>query len=175
MEGSVKMGLFDFFKKGNKTEDTKVELHNPSNGNVIPISEVADPVFSQKMMGDGFGVEPTDGDVYSPVNAEILSIFPTKHALGLKLDNGVDLLIHIGIDTVELEGKPFTVLVEEGDRVTPETLLVKVDLGALKEAGKKDTVIVAFTNMEVVEDYSLTNTGSVKHGELIGEISSVQE
>lgn len=174
MKGSVKMGLFDFFKKGKKTEDNKVNLYNPTNGNVIPISEVADPVFSQKMMGDGFGVDPTDGEVYSPVDAKILSVFPTKHALGLKLDNGVDLLIHIGIDTVELEGKPFTVLVEEGDRVTPETLLVKVDLEALKEAGKKDTVIIAFTNMEVVEDYSLSNTGNVKRGELIGEISSAE-
>lgn len=168
------MGLFSFFKKDKKTEDNKVKLHNPTNGNVIPISEVADPVFSQKMMGDGFGVEPTDGEVYSPVDAKIMSVFPTKHAVGLKLDNGIDLLIHIGIDTVELEGKPFTVLVEEGDRVTPETLLVKVDRDALKEAGKEDTVIIAFTNMEVVEDYTLSNTGDVKQGELIGEISSVE-
>ena len=168
------MGLFNFFKKSKKTENSNVKLYNPINGNVVPISEVADPVFSQKMMGDGFGVDPTDGEVYSPVDAKVLSVFPTKHALGLKLDNGVDLLIHIGIDTVELEGKPFTVLVEEGDRVTPETLLVKVDLHALKEADKKDTVIIAFTNMEVVEDYSLSNTGNIKRGELIGEISSAE-
>ena len=168
------MGLFNFFKKSQKTENNHVKLYNPINGNVVPISEVADPVFSQKMMGDGFGVEPTDGEVYSPVDGKIASVFPTKHALGLKLDNGVDLLIHIGIDTVELEGKPFTVLVEEGDQVTPETLLVKVDLDALKEAGKKDTVIIAFTNMEVVEDYSLSNTGNINRGELIGEISSAE-
>lgn len=168
------MGLFDFFKKDKKTTDNKVKLYNPVNGNIVPISEVTDPVFSQKMMGDGFGVEPTDGEVYSPVDAKVMSVFPTKHALGLKLDNGVDLLIHIGIDTVELEGKPFTVLVEEGDRVTPETLLVKVDLDGLKEAGKEDTVIVAFTNLEVVEDYTLSITGNLKRGELIGEIRSAE-
>lgn len=174
MKGSVKMGLFDFFKKGKKTENNTVQLYNPINGNVVSISEVADPVFSQKMMGDGFGVEPTDGEVYSPVNGEIVSVFPTKHALGLKLTNGVDLLIHIGIDTVELEGTPFTVFVEEGDQVTPETLLVKVDLDALKEADKKDTVIIAFTNMDIVEDYSLSNVGNIKRGELIGEITSAE-
>lgn len=167
------MGIFDIFKKKEKTEEQhNVKLYSPIDGTVTPISEVADPVFSQKMMGDGFGVEPMNGEVYSPVDAKILSVFPTKHALGLKLNNGVDLLIHIGIDTVELEGKPFEVLVEEGEQVTPETLLVKVDLEALKEAGKKDTVIIAFTNMEVVESYNLTATGDMKHGELIGEIST---
>lgn len=167
------MALFDFFKKKEETgkQDT-VELHNPVDGKVIPISEVSDPVFSEKMMGDGFGVEPKNGDIYSPVDAEIISVFPTKHALGLKLSNGVDLLVHIGIDTVELKGKPFEVFVEEGQKVTPETLLVNVDLEALKEAGKEETVIIAFTNMDVVEDYSLSNTGDLARGESIGQITS---
>lgn len=167
------MGLFDFFKKEEETEkQNTVELYNPVDGKVIPISEVSDPVFSEKMMGDGFGVVPKNGDIYSPVHAEIISVFPTKHALGLKLANDVDLLIHIGIDTVELKGKPFEVFVEEGQKVTPETLLVNVDLEALKEAGKEETVIIAFTNMDVVEDYSLSNTGDLARGESIGEISS---
>lgn len=163
------MGLFDFLKK-NKT--TNVELYNPVAGEVIPIEEVADPVFSQKMMGDGFGVEPADGDVYSPVNGEIVSIFPTKHALGLKLENGVELLIHIGVDTVELEGKPFEILVEEGAQVTPDTLLAKVDLDALRESGKKETVIIVFTNMDVVDHYNLSKTGEAARGELIGEVTA---
>lgn len=165
------MGLFDFFKK--KEEPAKqdtVELHNPVEGRVMSITEVSDPVFSEKMMGDGFGVAPANGDVYSPVNGEVMSVFPTKHAIGLKLANDVDLLIHIGIDTVELEGKPFDVLVAEGDQVTPETLLVKVDLEGLKEAAKEDTIIVAFTNMDIVEDYSLANTGELNRGAKIGEI-----
>lgn len=167
------MGLFDFFKGKDKTEQQNtITLYNPVNGKIIPISEVSDPVFSEKMMGDGFGVIPETGEIYSPVDAEIMSVFPTKHAIGLKLANGIDLLIHIGIDTVELEGKPFDILVEESEKVTPETLLVKVDLEALKEAGKEDTVIVAFTNMDIVEDYSLSTTGELKQGQAIGEISA---
>lgn len=171
-ESGIKMGLFNFLKKDDSKKQNNVHLYNPVDGSVIPISEVADPVFSEKMMGDGFGVNPKNGNIYSPVNAKIVSVFPTKHAVGLKLSNDIDLLIHIGIDTVELEGKPFEVLVEEEQEVTPETLLVKVDLDALKEAGKENTVIIAFTNMDIVEDYSLSNTGELGHGELIGEISS---
>lgn len=165
------MGLFDFFKKKEEPikQDT-VELYNPVAGRVMPISEVSDPVFSNKMMGDGFGVAPSNGDIYSPVHGEIISIFPTKHALGLKLTNGVDLLIHIGVDTVELEGKPFEVMVEEGQEVTPDTLLVKVDFEGVKAAGKEDTVIIAFTNMDIVEDYSLSATGEISRGAAIGEI-----
>ena len=167
------MGLFDFFKKKDKKQPVNtVSLYNPVEGKVIPISEVSDPVFSEKMMGDGFAVIPENGEIYSPVDAEIVSVFPTKHALGLKLANGVDLLIHIGIDTVELEGKPFEILVGETEKVTPETLLAKVDLNALKEAGKEDTVIIAFTNMDIVENYSLTTTGEVSRGAAIGEITS---
>lgn len=165
------MGLFDFLKK--KEEPAKqdtVELYNPVAGRVMPISKVSDPVFSNKMMGDGFGVAPTNGDVYSPVHGEIISVFPTKHALGLKLANDVDLLIHIGVDTVELDGKPFEVMVEEGETVTPDTLLVKVDLEGVKAAGKEDTVIIAFTNMDIVEDYTLSNTGELSQGAVIGKI-----
>lgn len=169
------MGIFDFFKKDKKvTLENDIILYNPVNGIVTSINEVADPVFSQKMMGDGFGVQPADGEIYSPVDARIMSVFPTKHALGLKLDNGVDLLLHVGIDTIELDEQPFEVLVEEGEWVTPDTLLMKADLAALKAAGKPDTVIVAFTNMEIVKQYSLSRTGEMNRGEKIGEISSEQ-
>lgn len=166
------MGLFDFLKNNESEKTQNVQLHNPVNGRVMPISEVADPVFSEKMMGDGFGVDPKDGNIYSPVNAKVATVFPTKHAIGLKLSNDIDLLIHIGIDTVELEGKPFEVLVKEGQEVSTDTLLVKVDLDALKEAGKENTVIIAFTNMDIVEDYSLSNTGELERGDRIGEITT---
>lgn len=167
------MGIFNFFRKDKKVRTEKnMKLFNPVNGIVTSINEVADPVFAQKMMGDGFGVQPTDGEIYSPVDAKIMSVFPTKHALGLKLDNGIDLLLHIGVDTIDLEGKPFEILVEEGERVTPDTLLIKADLAALKEAGKPDTIIVVFTNMEIVKQYSLSSTGKMKRGEEIGEISA---
>ena len=163
------MGLF-FFLKGDKNKN--VELYNPVDGDVIPIEEVSDPVFSQKMMGDGFGVEPTNGDVYSPVSGEVVSVFPTKHAIGLKADNGIEVLVHIGVDTVELDGAPFEILVTEGDKVTETTQLAKVDLEALKAAEKPDTVIIVFTNMDDVDNYSLSITGNAVHGDIIGEVSS---
>lgn len=167
------MGIFDFLKgKGNDSKDPKAVLTNPVNGKVIPIEEVEDPVFSQKMMGDGFGVVPSDGDVYSPGTGKVVSVFPTQHAVGLELDNGVEVLVHIGIDTVELEGGPFDTLVKEGDRVTSETLISTVNLEGLNAAGKKDTVIIVFTNMDQVNDFSLNTTGETTKGSEIGSVSS---
>lgn len=167
------MGLFDFLKgKGNETKDSKTVISNLVNGKVIPIDEVDDPVFSQKMMGDGFGVVPSDGDVYSPGTGKVVSVFPTQHAVGLELENGVEVLVHIGIDTVELEGGPFDTLVKEGDSVTPSTKLSTVDLAGLKAAGKENTVIVVFTNMDQVADYKLTTTGETSRGTEIGTVSS---
>ncbi len=163
------MALFDFLKKG---DNKNVELFNPVDGVVIPMEEVSDPVFSQKMMGDGFGVEPDNGKVYSPVAGKVVSVFPTNHALGLELDNGIEVLVHIGVDTVELEGGPFEVHVKEGDKVTGDTLLATVDLEGIKAAGKEDTVIIVFTNMDVVGNYNLTKTGRASRGEVIGELSS---
>ncbi len=163
------MALFDFLKKGNNKD---VELYNPVDGEVIPIEEVADPVFSQKMMGDGFGVQPNNGQVYSPINGKVTSVFPTKHALGLEADNGVEVLVHIGIDTVELEGGPFEIHVSEGDKIAPDTLLASVNLDAVKEAGKGNTVIIVFTNMDAVDNYTLSKTGISNHGETIGEVTS---
>lgn len=163
------MALFDFLKKGNNKD---IELYNPVDGEVIPIEDVADPVFSQKMMGDGFGVNPSNGQIYSPINGKVTSVFPTKHALGLEADNGVEVLVHIGIDTVELEGGPFEIHVKEGDKITSDSLLASVNLDAVREAGKENTVIIVFTNMDSVENYTLSKPGTSNHGELIGEVVS---
>ncbi|MDN6397969.1 MAG: PTS glucose transporter subunit IIA [Alkalibacterium sp.] len=167
------MGIFDFLKgKDNEAKDPKATLVSPVNGKVIPIDEVEDPVFSQKMMGDGFGVAPSDGDVYAPGSGKVVSVFPTQHAVGLELDNGIEVLVHIGIDTVELEGGPFDTLVKEGDKVTTDSKISTVDLDGLKEAGRKDTVIVVFTNMDQVDDYSLNTTGETTRGSEIGTVAS---
>ncbi|MDN6327251.1 MAG: PTS glucose transporter subunit IIA [Alkalibacterium sp.] len=167
------MGIFDFLKgKDNEAKDPKATLVSPVNGKVIPIEEVEDPVFSQKMMGDGFGVAPSDGDVYAPGSGKVVSVFPTQHAVGLELDNGIEVLVHIGIDTVELEGGPFDTLVKEGDKVTTDSKISTVDLDGLKEAGRKDTVIVVFTNMDQVDDYSLNTTGETTRGSEIGSVAS---
>ncbi|MDZ7834719.1 MAG: PTS glucose transporter subunit IIA [Alkalibacterium sp.] len=167
------MGVFDFLKgKGNEAKEPKATLVSPVSGKVIPIEDVEDPVFSQKMMGDGFGVVPSDGDIYSPGSGKVVSVFPTQHAVGLELDNGVEVLVHIGIDTVELEGGPFDTLVKEGDTVTHETKISTVNLKGLEEAGKKDTVIIVFTNMDQVDDYSLNTTGETTRGTEIGTVTS---
>lgn len=97
------MGMFDFLKKDSKKDESAAaKLFAPANGTVVSIEEVADPVFSQKMMGDGYAVIPTDGKIYSPVTGKVVSVFPTKHAVGIELPNGVEILLHMGLDTVEL-------------------------------------------------------------------------
>ncbi|MFC0362233.1 PTS transporter subunit IIBC [Enterococcus canintestini] len=138
---------------------------NVADGNVKPISAVNDPVFSQKMMGDGFGVEPQNGTVYAPVSGTVTSVFPTKHALGLLTDNGLEVLVHMGIDTVDLKGAPFTVKVKDGDKVSAGDVIAQMDLNGIKAANKQTTIIVAFTNAEEIQTVTLTKTG-----ELAGKI-----
>ena len=130
-----------------------------ADGEVIPITEVNDPVFSQKMMGDGFAVEPENGNVYSPVSGLVTSVFPTKHAVGLLTDNGLEVLVHVGLDTVALNGAPFSAKVSDGQRVEAGDLLLVADLDAIKTAGRETTIIVAFTNTAEIKSVSLDNIG----------------
>lgn len=148
-----------------------VDLVAVANGEVIAIEAVADPVFSGKMMGDGFAVEPTDGTIVSPVNGTIKSVFPTKHAIGIETKEGVEVLVHMGIDTVSLEGKPFSVKVKEGDQVKAGQVLAQVDLEALQQADKKATMIVVFTNMDKIQAFELTQKGNQQAGNTIGTLS----
>ncbi len=92
-------------------------IFSPISGEIIPLSDVQDKTFSDKLIGDGVAIIPSEGKVYAPFDGKITNIFPTKHAIGLKSDEGVELLIHIGLDTVELKGQGFISHVEEGDRV----------------------------------------------------------
>ena len=132
-----------------------------ADGQVITIENVKDPVFSQKMMGDGFAVEPENGHIVSPVAGKITSIFPTKHALGLVTDNGLEVLVHIGLDTVSLEGKPFEVKVSEGQTVAAGDLLVEADLDAIHEAGRETTTVVVFTNADAIKSVTIQHTGQL--------------
>ena len=136
------------------------EVYSVADGEVIALEQVKDPVFSQKMMGDGFAVEPANGNIVSPVSGTVSSIFPTKHALGLVTEAGLEVLVHIGLDTVSLEGKPFTVHVAEGQKVTAGDLLVTADLDAIREAGRETSTIVVFTNGDVIKSVNLEQTGS---------------
>jgi PTS system trehalose-specific IIC component len=150
--------------------ETKIEpLYAVGDGQVIPLEEVADPVFSQKMMGDGYALVPESKKVYAPVEGTVTSIFATKHALGLLTKAGAEILIHMGLDTVELKGKPFQILVKEGEQVTPQTLLAEMDLDGVKAAGKATDIIVVMTNTEKMVHLDLATTGSVTASQALGE------
>ncbi len=136
------------------------EVYSVADGEVISLEQVKDPVFSQKMMGDGFAVEPANGNIVSPVSGTVSSIFPTKHALGLVTEAGLEVLVHIGLDTVSLEGKPFTVHVAEGQKVAAGDLLVTADLDAIRAAGRETSTIVVFTSGDVIKSVNLEQTGS---------------
>lgn len=154
--------MFKRFKK------KKNEVYCPVNGEVIAIETVNDPVFASKAMGDGFAVEPTDGFVYSPVAGKVTSVFPTKHAIGLVTEDGVEVLVHIGIDTVALNGEGFDILVVEGAAVTAETQLAKVDLAYLRNEQKLTTTMVIFTNLE--DQVLKVQTGTAAAKAVIGNL-----
>ena len=137
------------------------DVHSVADGQVINIEDVKDPVFSQKMMGDGFAVEPENGKIVSPVAGKVTSIFPTKHALGLVTDNGLEVLVHIGLDTVSLEGKPFDVKVTEGQTVAAGDLLVEANLDAIREAGRETSTVVVFTNADAIKSVKVEHTGKL--------------
>ena len=155
-------------KKETVAKDAQAEVVAVANGEVMSITEVNDPVFSGKMMGDGYAVKPADGKIVSPVAGQVKSLFPTKHAIGLETAAGMEVLVHMGIDTVSLEGKPFTLMVKEGDQVEAGQELAQVDLAALAAAGKEDTMIVAFTNVDQVT-FTLDKTGKQTAGTVIGQ------
>ena len=137
------------------------EVYSVADGQVVALEQVKDPVFAQKMMGDGFAVEPANGNIVSPVSGTVSSIFPTKHALGIVTEPGLEVLVHIGLDTVSLEGKPFTVHVAEGQKVAAGDLLVTADLDAIRAAGRETSTVVVFTNGDAIKSVKLEQTGSL--------------
>ena len=153
---------------------TKEDIFAPVEGEVIAIGQVSDPVFSQKMMGDGFAVKPKAQEIYAPVQGKVMSIFETKHAIGIKTPGGAEVLVHMGLDTVELKGAPFEVLVKVGDTVTPDTLLSLMNLGEVLAAGKKTDVVVAFTNTEKIAGFTLNKTGEIAQQTKIGEVEVME-
>ncbi|MGF2053909.1 PTS glucose transporter subunit IIA [Vagococcus fluvialis] len=124
-----------FFKR-------KKVLNSIATGNLIPLNKVADEVFSSKMLGNGFAISEHNGEVYSPLDGTIISIFPTKHAITLTDLKGESVLIHMGIDTVDLKGEGFDIFVTENQKVKKGDKLAKMDISFLKEKGKDSTIII---------------------------------
>ncbi|WP_430882618.1 PTS sugar transporter subunit IIA [Fusibacter sp. JL216-2] len=137
--------MFGIFKKKTLT------LKSPLEGEIIDISNVPDAVFSQKMVGDGFAVKPSNGLVKAPCKGKIAQIFPTNHAFGLVTDEGLEILVHIGIDTVELKGEGFTRMAQVGDEVEEGDTIIQVDLDILKAHDKSSITPVVITTPDKVK------------------------
>ena len=158
--GKKKLTDVDLYGKQNKNE--VLEFVSPVEGKVMELSEVEDKVFSQGIMGNGFAVELTSGTVRAPFSGEVTVVFPTGHAIGMKRADGLEVLIHIGMDTVELNGKGFSLKVKQGDYVSAGDVLVEVDLDYIKSEGKSLVSPVVFPNGQAV---SLKVQGNIKTGQ----------
>jgi glucose PTS system EIICBA or EIICB component len=134
---------------------------SPIQGELKPLSEVPDAVFAEKMMGDGFAIVPSEGTIVSPVNGKVVSLFPTKHAIGILSDSGREILIHVGIDTVKLEGKGFEALVAQDDRIEIGQPLLQVDLDYIKEHATSIITPIIFTNLFEGEEIGINKLGHV--------------
>lgn len=136
--------MFDFLKKKNKNQ----VLGSPVKGKAVPLSEVNDPTFSEGMLGDGAAVIPSEGKIYAPADGEIAMVFGTLHAISLTTEFGAEILIHIGLDTVKMEGEGFTAHVEAGNKVKKGDLLIEVDLDKVKAAGYDTITPVLICNTD---------------------------
>lgn len=142
-----------FFKKlfGKKTND----FYAPMAGKAVPITEVPDPTFAEGMLGNGIAIEPVEGKVYAPCDGTVGMMFTTGHAVSMVADNGAEILIHVGLETVSLEGKPFTVHVANGDKIKKGQLLIEVDLDAIKAVGLPTITPMVVCN---TDEYPTFNT-----------------
>ena len=162
------MGLFDIFKK---KEKTVVTIYSPMNGKVIELKEVPDEAFAQKMVGDGCAIEPDKGIICSPIDGQLMNIFPTNHAIIFETIDGLEMIIHFGIDTVKLDGKGFQKLREPGPiKIGDE--IIKYDLDDIKDGVPSTRSPIIINNMEKVEKIEILSLGKiVKIGEPIMKIT----
>jgi len=162
------MGLFDIFKK---KEKTVVTIYSPMNGKVIELKEVPDEAFAQKMVGDGCAIEPDKGSICSPIEGQLMNIFPTNHAIIFETIDGLEMIVHFGIDTVKLDGKGFQKLREPGPiKVGDE--IVKYNLDEIKDNVPSTRSPIIINNMEKVEKIEVLSLGKiVKIGEPIMKVT----
>ena len=135
----------------------QLEIAAPLTGKVIPVTEVPDPVFAEKVLGDGIAVDPTEGTVYSPVDGTIFQIAHTFHAMGIESDDGLEILVHLGIDTVKLEGKGFQSFVEVGQKVKKGDKIMEMDIGFIREQGLSPMSPCIITNLDAIKSMTACN------------------
>ena len=162
------MGLFDIFKK---KEKTIVTIYSPINGKVIELKEVPDEAFAQKMVGDGCAIEPDKGSICSPIEGQLMNIFPTNHAIIFETIDGLEMIVHFGIDTVKLDGKGFQKLREPGPiKIGDE--IVKYNLDDIKDGVPSTRSPIIINNMEKVDKIEVLSLGKiVKIGEPIMKVT----
>lgn len=148
-----------------------IKVLAPATGKLIPLTSVSDEMFAQKMMGDGYAVKPIENEIYSPIDATISSVFSTKHAISLTTTDGLEVLMHLGVDTVELKGAPFDIKVQEGQKVAAGNLLGTMDLKQVADAGMSSEIMVIFTNMNKIKTLNANPPANIQHGEEIGTIT----
>lgn len=160
------MAFFDIFKKEKKYKpenligkeaEAKV-VYSPLKGEMLALEKVSDSAFSQKVIGDGIAIIPTEGKLYSPINGTVIALFETKHAMGIMSDDGIEILIHIGIDTVEMQGRGFKALVQKGDHVVLGQLLIEFDINQIEEAGYEATTMVLVPNYRDLGTMKIENS-----------------
>ncbi len=154
-----------FKRKKNKF----IEITAPVNGIAKNIEATPDPVFSQRMMGDGIMIEPKDGKLVAPAKAEVSLVFPTLHAVGLKMDDGTEILLHFGLETVALNGQGFTSHIEKGQMVKPGDLLIEADLDYIKANATSDVLVMVFTSVAQGKELEF-NYGEVTTGDLVAKL-----
>lgn len=152
--------MLGIFKKKNKEE----EVLAPLTGKVVPLSEVPDPVFAQKMMGDGLAIIPTEGVLVSPVDGKVVQLFPTKHAIGILSNYGTEILMHIGLETVNMKGEGFETFVQEGDKVKAGQKLVTFDMALINEKATSTITPVIVTNSDSIEVINKNENQEVQAG-----------
>ena len=152
---------------GEASKKASQNVLNPINGTILPLTQVDDAVFSSEMLGKGFAVEPSEGKTYAPISGKVSAVFDTKHAIGIAGDDGIEILVHMGLDTVKLEGKGFDVKVKVGDTVKAGDLIATFDIDFIKKEGYKVTTPVVISNTDFFEEVSAPATGEAKVGDVI--------
>ncbi|NEG89479.1 glucose PTS transporter subunit IIA [Bifidobacterium aerophilum] len=147
-----------------------IPVVSPADGAIKPIEEVPDETFASKILGDGFAIVPASATIVAPISGTVTMVAKSKHAVGITTAEGVEVLVHIGIDTVQMGGAPFSVTVDKGQPITAGTPMVQVNWPAIKAAGKPTDVIVAFTKPAKVAALSITATGAVTAGSQVGTV-----
>ena len=161
--------MFDFLKK--KKEDKGIVLLAPITGEAVDITEVPDPTFAEKMLGDGIAIIPADGEVVAPVDGTVAMVFDTKHAVSLISKEGVEILIHVGLDTVSLGGNGFEAFVKAGDEVKVGDKLLSVDLDVIKEAGLNSITPILVCNTDEYAAVEAMKLGDIARGDEVVKIT----